>query len=275
MSEAINSKGNFEPIHNAHSIEQVLFAIQFEIPLNDTLLSKIRNIALEFKQDGSLPAINDIQGFTINMGQGPIPSQNGFMLYKTRTDGIIEKELRVERNIVTFRTTHYSRWKDIWSEAEKYFSALIPLFCSNSKITGIGLNYFDKFVWSGSIQECRSDALFNRNSKYLCPYIFTNEDLWHVHTGAFIRVNNQTKRLININIDSFDENLNGDTRRVFVIATVITDQFNQINYDPFAFEEDQIIEGIKLKFTDLHSYGKNVLADIINYNMSKRIALIE
>jgi len=276
MSDVPNKNGNFNPVHEAHSIEQVLFIVQFERPLTDEELSKAREIASVFKTIDELPAISELQSLTINMGMSaPVPIQNGFMLYKTGIDGTVEKELRIERNSVTFRTMHYSRWINIWSEAKKYFEPMLPLFSSENRIAGVSLNCLDKFVWSGDKKNFRAEALLSSSSKYLCPYLFENEDLWHNHTGAFIRVNDQTKRLININIDSLDEIQGGSPRRVVVIATVITDLLNQLGYKSFDLSAENAIAEIESKFQELHTYGNMVFGDLINRDISKRIALID
>jgi len=276
MSDVPNQNGNFNPAHEAHSIEQVLFVVQFGRPLTDEELLKVRQSTSVFKVSKELPATTELQGFTINMGMGaPMPVQNGFMLYRTGPDGTVEKELRIERNSVTFRTTHYSRWENIWNEAKKYFEPIIPLFSTNNKATGISLNVFDKFIWSGAIEKCSAEALLSRESKYLCPYLFENKDLWHSHTGAFIRVDDQTKRLININIDSLDEIQGNNPCRVVVIATVLTDLLNQPGYTPYDLEEINSMAEIESKFQELHIYGNGVFGNIINYDISKRIALID
>jgi uncharacterized protein (TIGR04255 family) len=252
---------------------QVVFSIQFNRQIDDDELSKIRKAVLIFKNKDELPAITELQGYAF-MGSGnPVPIPNGFMLFRTGADGTVENELKVERNSITYRTLHYSRWLNVWSEAEKYFEKIVPLFSINNKINGISLNYIDKFIWSGAIEKCHPSFLLNSHSKYLCPHIFGLEDLWHSHTGAFIRVDKKTKRLLNVNIDSLDEKNDGDNlSRAIVITTVFTDFFNQPSFEPY--DENSILE-IEKKLQDLHVIGKDVLKDILNYETSKQIALID
>jgi uncharacterized protein (TIGR04255 family) len=277
MTDVLNQNNRFNPIHEAHAIEQVLFMVQVERPLNDDELTKVRQAALKFKTNDELPAITELQGFTISIGGGsPAPIPNGFMLYKTWTDGTVEKELRVERNSVTFRTLHYTRWIDEWGQAKKYFESIIPLFSENNRITGISLNYIDKFVWPGKIEECNANYLLRPNSNYLCPHIFNAQDLWHSHTGAFIRVDNRTKRLLNVNADFLDENQpDGSIRRIVVIATVLTDMLNQLGFEPFNLSGSNVMMEIEAKLNQLHIFSKEVFSNILNEEMSKRIALID
>jgi uncharacterized protein (TIGR04255 family) len=276
MSDVLHQNGKFDPIHGAHAIEQVFFIVQIERPLDDAEFSKVRQTALQFKIDDELPAITELQGFTISIGSGsPTPTQNGFMLFRTGTDGTVEKELRIERNSVMFRTLRYSRWKDVWAEAKKYFGPIVPLFAHNNKITGISLNTIDKFVWSGTPSQYNASYLLRSGSNYLCPHIFQVNDLWHSHTGSFIRVNDKTKRLLNINADSLDEKQFNGARRVIVIATVLTDFLNQLDYEPFNVTSEDVMEKVETQLQELHSFGNDVFRNILNDEMAKRIALVK
>lgn len=276
MSDVLSQNNCFNPIHEAHAIEQVLFVVQVDRPLNDDELTKVRQVALRFKTKDELPAITELQGFTFGIGVGsPSPIQNGFMLYRTWSDGTVEKELRVERNSITFRTLHYSRWANQKEEAKKYFEAIIPLFSENNRITGISLNYIDKFVWSGDLENCHANFLLRPESDYVCPHIFNAKDLWHSHTGAFIRVDNKTKRLLNVNADFLDENQPDGPRRIVIIATVLTDMLNQPGYEPFDMSKANVMMEIEAKLHQLHIFGKEVFSNILNEEMSKRIALID
>lgn len=275
MSDTSDQKGYFNPLHEAHSIEQVLFTVQVERPLTDEALSKARQIAAVFKTTSELPAIRELQGFTINLGVGaPMPIHNGFMLYRTGPDGAPEKELRVERNSITFRTMSYSRWANIWDEAKKYLAPVIPIFLDSNRVTGISLNIFDKFIWHGNKETCRAEYLLSSESKYICHHIFESEDLWHSHTGSFIKINDQTKRLININIDSLDESQDNDSNRIIMIATVLSDLLNQPGYQTFELDQINAVEEIQSKFHELHKFANDSFKNIINTEIGKRIALI-
>ena len=190
-------------------------------------------------------------------------------------DGTVAHELRVERTSLTFRTTLYSRWDAVWSQASRYFNTLVPLYAEQAGLSGISVNYVDKFVWSGNLSECRPNLLLRAESKYLCPYVYKAEDFWHSHTGAFIRVDKNTKRLLNVNVDYLDESRLSETRRIVAITTVLTDQLNQPGYELCAMERESVISFIDAHLQGLHKFGKEVFSNIINDTMSKRIALIE
>jgi hypothetical protein len=168
----------------------------------------------------------------------------------------------------------YSRWDAVWSQANKYFRALVPHYGANAKIIGISLNYADKFAWSGNLAACKPKLLLRANSKYLAPHVYDAPDFWHSHTGVFIRVDKVTKRLLNVNVDHLDEYRAGNQRRIVSVTTVITDQFNQPGYDLCELAGDNLVQFVESHMQQLHVFGKEVFGNIINDEMSKRIALI-
>lgn len=278
MLETLSQAGHFKPIHDAHAIEQVVFILQFDRLTDDTLFMEIAKAAEQFQSE--LPGRSKIQGlnFLAATNQPVQTVQNsGIAFRKVAPDGAIENELRIDRDSIVFKTTLYSRWNAAWSQASKYFNALVSNYAAQARLTGITINYVDKFEWIGDITKCRPSLLLRPESKYLCSHVFEQADLWHSHTGAFIRVDQYTKRLLNVNIDFLDESRFDEVRRVVAITTVLTDQLNQQGYDPYLSKgsDIDIIGFIDDHMMSLHVFGKKVFGNIINDEMSKRIALIE
>lgn len=268
--------GRFEPIHEAHAIEQVVFVLQFEMPLGEPSFLQAREAANQFKDE--LPGIQEIRGFSFVIGSGaPTRSEpaSGVSFRSVERDGTVAHELRIERASVTFVTNLYSRWDAIWQQASKYFNTLAPIYAAQSNLVGVSINYVDKFVWSGDLVGCDPNLLLRAQSKYLCPHVYEAEDFWHSHTGAFSRIDASTKRLLNVNVDYLDENRVANVRRIVAITTGLTDQFNQLDYQPSVIGQDQVNNFIDSHMQQLHMFGKEVFGNIINETMSKRIALTE
>lgn len=282
MPDNHNQNGRFEPIHEAHAIEQVFFVLQFASSLDDDGFSEACNAAEKFRLE--LPGCAEIQGLALTLGTPrPVvlsPASLAPVVGKTfrriGPDGVIESELRVERAAVTFRTTQYTRWDAVWERAKKYFGAIVPIYSSHARISGIGLTYVDKFVWAGAATgECHPSLLLRPRSRYLCPYVYEAKDLWHNHTGAFLRIDEWTKRLMNINVDHLEEHRSDEPRRAVAITTVLTDLWNQPGYTSLEEPLNNIDEFIGTRMKQLHDFDKVLLGDIINDEMSKRIALID
>lgn len=267
----------FKPIHDAHAIERVLAGIQFAHSLNENDFKVIRKEATSFKDD--LPRQVEIQGMTLSFGPPgvlPDPPAEGFVLQNMERDGSVSSELRIETTSIMYRTDTYTRWDDVWSTAKKYFDILIPKFLNNTKIANIYLKYFDKFIWDGKISDCQPNLLLRKDSKYMCPHIYDSNDLWHSHTGKFLRVGSNIKRLLNLNIDCLDEKeASGNDKRVVKISTVITDHLNQSGYDPTNIGPDEIINFVDEHMCRVHIFSKNTFGDIICDDMCKRIGLLE
>ena len=281
-----NSIGQFEPIHAAHAIEQVVFVLQFDRALTSDAFALATESAIQFNTDEDLPALIPIEiprvTFSFGIAGGnvqqtqPSGTTLGIILRRTAPNGAIAKELRVEPHAITFITSLYTRWDTIWAQANTYFNALIPKYIAGqANATGIHLNYLDKFVWNGDINNCNQNLLLRPGSNYLCPNVFGVDDLWHSHTGAFIRVDNKVKRLLNINVDCLDENRPEGLRRVVAVTTVLSDQLNQPGYEPYDFGNNDTIEFVNTHMRTLHELGIDVFTNIINDEMCRRIALIE
>ena len=268
----------FKPIHAAHAIERVSTGIQFVQPLNETDFKKIREVASTFIDD--LPRQVEIQGMMLSFGPpGGLPDPplpGGFILQNIERDGSVSSELRIETTSITYRTDTYTRWDDVWSEARKYFDILIPKFLSNSEIVSINLTYVDKFLWDGEISECQPNLLLREDSEYICPHVYGSSELWHTHTGKFLRVEDNFKRLLNLNIDCLDEKeASGNDKRVVKILTVITDNLNQSGYKPVDIKSDTVVNFIDEHMLKLHIFSKNTFGNIICDDMCKRIGLFE
>lgn len=276
MPSETNPKGHFEPIHAAHAIEQVAFVMQMEQPLDEASFSRVRDIAKQFKTESDLPGQPEVKTMAFAFGRSAPqqPPATPFVLNRIAADGSPERELRVESNSISFTDFRYTRWDAVWTQARRYFEVMIPIYAEYSKIAMVGLNYIDKFKWVGELPECKTNLLMRTGSKYLCPHIFEEDDFWHSYTGAFIRTDKSTKRLLNVNVDYLDEIRPDDVRRVVAITTVLTDLLNQPGYEPTAIDANNAINFLDDRMQNLHVFGKKVFSSIINDDMNKRIALI-
>lgn len=278
MPDDRNRTGRFEPIHDAHAIEQVAFVIQFSPALDDGGLAEVRKLVEPFTSE--LPGRKDIQALSVSIRvpglsglAAPSPIA-GSAYSRTRPDGTVESELRVDQLSVTFRTVLYTRWDAVWQNARRYFDAVIAKYVSaDTTVAAISLTFFDKFLCVGTVAECRPSLLLRPNSRYVCPHVFSAPDLWHSHTGAFLRVDEATKRLLNVNVDYLEENQPDGVRRVIAIATALTDLMNQPGYVSSRVMANDVCQFLDTHMKQLHHFGKEVFGNVVNDDMSKRIAL--
>ena len=285
MSNSAPKKIGFEPLHDAHAIEQVVFAIQFDGQLDDSAFNEITDILVPltgelpkkeplFRANLTFSVVNSLTSRPISGVTQSTPAIPFGMMYQSvQPDGVIGNEFVVDRGSIMFRTTLYTRWAETWSRGRNYCDAILGKYLAKAGVSLVSLNYVDKFVWRGVPAECHPEWLLRPKSNYLCPYVYETTELWHSHTGAFSRVDDNTKRLMNVNIDHLDEIKHDRVQRIIAISTVLSDQLNQPGYEKFILAENQGNSFLDSKMQQLHDFGKIVFANVINDDMCKRIAL--
>jgi uncharacterized protein (TIGR04255 family) len=266
----------FDPLHKGHAIEQMTIVIRMNKEIDDSSIAAIKAV---MGSPPELPRRTDIRGFTVAIGTNiHAPSSTsagnvGLSFAKFADDGTVHTELRTERSSITYHTTRYTSWENIWSQARKYFASLIPQYLTKVGITGIALVYVDRFIWNGQETPADASKLLRANSVFLCPNVYKVKDLWHSHSGWFDRINPITKRLANVNVDFMEAPPEDRFRRAIVVNTVLTDLFNQPGYDPANPSPEDAIGFVEDHLTQLHDFCKVILSGIISDNMAKRIAL--
>jgi uncharacterized protein (TIGR04255 family) len=279
MPADIDPKGQFEPLHAAHAIEQVALVVHFNREIADDELAAIRKALSPFSDD--LPAKSEVRTFNIAFAQGggpsakmPVQAVTGFVMGRISAKGSIEKEFRVERGSLTFRNLVYTRWAGVSGEAHKYFAAAFAALGGDCSIAAVGLTYIDKFLWNGNLEDSLPSTLLRVDSPYLSPHVVDKRDMWHSHTGSFEKPNSHTKRLLNVNVDCLEEEHDEKKRRVISITMVLSDGFNQPYHDAVDFRAKDSEKFLAERMDDLHAYSKDVFSQLLNKETKIRIGLI-
>jgi uncharacterized protein (TIGR04255 family) len=275
--------GQFVPLHKGHAIDQVLFALQFEGALDDASIKELRE---RLAKDSAFPAKNDIRQIGLQVGvgvHGPMvgnlaaasgtPQLVGLQFRKARQDGTVETELRLDKAAFSFRTINYTRWADVWANVKGYIDISLPIYLRSTRLLAVGLTYVDKFIWEGAPGNSNSVSLLRSGSPYIAPHVYSAKDLWHSHSGAFVRVDAKTKRLISVDIDYVDELVTDHPRKALSIQSVLNDILNQPDYESAELTSESTPAFVETHMTQLHDVSKQILADIINSDMARRIAL--
>lgn len=276
-TDAVNV--GFVPVHEAHAIEQLQATIVFARPLSDSEMRHVMESMTQFED--SLPGFSQIMGMGFAIGpQGVNPiisnaaeTPAGVMRTFTNPKGLVIKELKLDRQTLTYRTLEYTRWATVWSEAQNYFSGILPELPSDVNLSGYVLSYSDKFIWRGDVTDIRVDCLLRKGSPYISPETFSANDLWHCHSGKFIKMNDFTKRLTVVDCDCVDEFDSGVNRRVVRIGTTMTEMLNQPGFTQVNIPLPDAMDKINKVFPDLHRSLKDVFASVVNDDVAKIIAL--
>lgn len=279
MNSNLSKTGVFEPLHAAHAIDQVQIAINLAQPLDEAKFKAVREAMQVFTAD--LPGLAEIQRVSFGFGQAagfanvgnPPAVPNGFVMHRVAPNGAVESEVTITPQSITFRTTLYTRWDKVWEQFGKYLKAIIGTYAANTQLLQVVLTYVDKFVWNGLSADCQPKLLLRMSSPYISPHVFEISDMWHIHTGAFIVADSQTKRLMNINIDCLDEQTINSVRRIVGITTTLTDIFNQVGLNEFQVSGIDAFEKLQDRLTMLHAKSKELFKGVISDEMCKRIDL--
>ncbi|MDM0081636.1 TIGR04255 family protein [Variovorax sp. J31P179] len=277
------AQDRFEPLHDAHAIEQLVATIQFEQPLSDEAIRAGIGAMASFQS--KLKGFHDIRGVGFQFGPGGVipmaQTQNapadGHVRFATDEAGVVLRELRLDRQSLVFRTQAYTRWDAIWTEAQTYISEILPVL-GEASVSAFALHYIDKFLWTGRPDKCRPGPLFRPGSPYLAPRSLESDDLWHCHSGQFRTASPEAKRLEVVDIDCIDEAMHRppstlDTHRVVRISTVITDRFNQPGYKPRKVDCKSAMGVASESFPALHTELKRVFSEILSDEYAVRVGM--
>ena len=272
-------KTGFLPVHDAHAIEQLHVTVLFERPLSDAEMRLAAESLSQFED--TLPGFSQILGMGFSVGPhgvNPIMSNvteapAGLLRTFTNPKGLVVRELKLERQALTYRTLEYTRWDAIWGEARGYFSGVLAAMPSDVRLSGYVLSYSDKFVWQGNPSEMRANLLLRAGSPHISPSTFDAEDLWHCHSGRFVKADESVKRLVVVDCDCVDESGVGPNRRVVRIGTTVTEMLNQQGYVPVEIPLPEAMGKLNQAFPELHTLLKNVFAEVVNDNAAEAVAL--
>jgi uncharacterized protein (TIGR04255 family) len=254
--------------------------IHFDRPLDDHDIRIASESTAQLQSE--LPGRNEIRGVGFQIGPqgvmplmqgGPTDASNGFVRFLTDSRGVVLKELRIDRQSISFRTQVYTRWSEVWIEARRYIDLLLPRQ-GDSNLSAYSLAYVDKFIWSGHAETAQSASLFRPSSPYIAPKSLEAEDLWHCHTGRFYKSSAQVKRLEAVNIDCSDElNETGQPQRIVRISTTITNILNQPSYEQHLVRGDNAMTMLDQDFPALHDALKAVFSEIVSESIAKQVGL--
>ncbi len=276
MQAAPQNNNIFAPVHEAHSIEQVVFVLQFDRPLSDSVFKKILDDSASFEE--KLPAVSQLMPqFAISFGNpGAMPPSlpsGGTSYRRISPNGTLDTELRIERNTITYLTTSYTRWSPTWEKAKEFIYPLIAAYMQHARIGAITLNYVDKYIWKGAPESFHPDLLIDKKSDLISRNIFNIEDFWHSHTGAFYKINDQVKRLLNFNVDALEEPIQGKLHKVIALTTVITDMLDQPGYEILDYNAVNLIEYVDKAMQSMHDFSKVILKGTLTPEVQKVIGL--
>jgi uncharacterized protein (TIGR04255 family) len=259
---------HFDPIFPAHAIERCAATVVFEdvIPPQiadqavelasaklDAKLNKANTAGVQLSFDAATGKLSVVPG-------GPTEYQRG-------ADG---PRLTVMPNIIVWQTDKYVRWDPFFGEFNQVVGSVLRSLLSMSKVSAIKLEYWDRFIWTGSMEKMDPWALLKKNLPLVALGAARAGASWHSHCGWFEPQTKGIRRLVNVNVDVLEIKLQGAQKPspTVGIYTMCQDDFGMPPSGNFAD-----VDAISMKLVELHVALKRLLSDIICDEMQKRISL--
>lgn len=272
----------FQPINSEHSIEDFFLGIRFGGQLTESTFVKTIVSARSLAVANNLPAEN--QQANLMVALDPVAgmqtrSTAGFGTHFQRftSAGTVEEELRLERNLIGYRTGSYDRWRTIVEKLETLVLPLAQQYAAEASILdSVVLQYVDRFT-ANETQGVDWSELFCHGSPWVASGIISTTTAWHSHTGRFEEAGDvkPARRLINVNVDVGEPVIRPGTSspQSLAILTLCTDQFIRPGVNPFVIDNASFVSDMRARFDALHDRAKAILREVLSDAYLDRIAM--
>jgi hypothetical protein len=275
----------WQPLHENHAIDVMAAVVLFAEPIPQVALRRMLRAAEEAAFGAGLKSRHSTRATQLVVSPQEVPStaagaQEGLLfnaLFEgedgTPIPGRVAEQLRVDAVSIQYRTWRYVSWAWASQRMQSLMSPALELARDVTFFSAVRLEYLDRFWFDGEPRDALTSDLLRVDCSQLAPHIFNERDLWHVHTGAFIRPD-PVKRLQLIHVDALNASPQTDqtgnpVRRWVHITTALEDRFPA---DPD--EDPRERPGFPFEvFNGMHSELKALLSTIITSKLAARIYL--
>lgn len=266
------------PFSKTNAIQSVIFALEWQGDLSDSVLSKIQDLASSLKNDFPEALIQKTVRINLgNIGTEPIkpsPENNpdggllgGMTFIRKGKFGTAVSKLNVNRTNCVIEINEYDRWEPTIRAVMNYFKIVLPVILTDKSVSVVALQYTDSFAWKDDPENLNLSEVFSDNSPYLTSNVFKQKNLWHCHHGYWIEGLGGLggNCLDNINISTVENK--GDREIQIVTAhQFVLDKHIRLSTENYL----GTIETIQNK---LHVHNKNILTQLLSQKVCKKIGL--
>jgi len=219
------------------------------------------------------PKMSRIQTITVAVGSGPsgLPTPPiGISFDRYKTDGSLDWRVRVGEQQIVINCLNYTRWNEVWGRAKELLRQFSDTIAApDNRVTGMGLQYIDVFVWEGNVEKYDVKQLLRDDSKMVPASIWDRGPLWHLYQGWFEteglpRAGRLLKR---VHLDAIEGNSQFSVK---VNNTLRLDMKTAAQLNKVFGGARPAIEKI---YSELHVKSKRVLAELLIEEMAERIDL--
>lgn len=262
---------DWAPLNDNHAISVMAAYVFLQEDMPDLAMRRIIDGTRQLAEELGLSQTKSSQSVQLHLSAKGLQHNQksesvGLTFYKAPTleddDPEIFKEtecIQLEKNAFIYRAWDYVSWDWHYDRLQKLMAPAIEAALQSALFSRVGLEYVDRFSLDGPLQGNLA-SLIKSDSRYVCPHIFEDEDLFHVHTGRFIDIaeHEKTRDGVKINASRVE-----DTNWVEIVTTrdkVFESALNE-NPDPNPVWEKQ------------HGELKTMLSEIITSDQAERIYL--
>lgn len=179
---------------HSHAIVQASFAVEFATSAPAQTIREV--LALHSKLKEKYPRRQEKRRGVVGIPADVLKGQEiltevsepvlaGVAFDSLFSNGSVECSVVLDEKTLTSVRADYHRWQTTWPEARKIFALILPVILERLDVVAFHLQYQNRFVWEGSPDGFRAEAVFRTDSQFLAPNVFEAPDLWHSNHGYF------------------------------------------------------------------------------------------
>jgi uncharacterized protein (TIGR04255 family) len=263
---------DWEPAHADHSIESVFVILTYAAPLDpntfDEILVAGRKAAFARQFTNRVEAI-DPQQIQLQPGQQvtevifdtSAPARRKIGFQRLSPEGRPIGEFGIAPSHLSLTSSHYSSWTDFKELGSALISAIEDVGPILDKVKSIQLQYVDRF--SSTVPRADPFQVISRESSLLAQTMSQKQRAFHSHVGWFDYINENDRKLTNVNVDLVDNSWPNLQRNS--LLSILTMARREVR--------DGVLEYPLNELDGLHDYLKALFSDIITREASVRVSL--
>jgi|SRR5690625_414219 len=265
----VDIKEKIKPVSEKHSIKEVVISLFLSEPIEepekfrdllDTTykdifqkFTPVSSFQVQFKKDGNEQTTQFSQ-----------QDNAGFKFIANAIDGRAEKILQginePKRTFISYHTFNYDRWNTFLNEYQKTITALAeayPGFC----IIAFSLHYIDELQWIDKKEALNKNLILKKGTEKIPG------DFFKARKPVFSLVSEREKQE-SIYYERLEVRIDQSTLPVLAISHNVTENLSE------KIRIDQLFNSqFKQKLDTMHSYNKEMLAEILTDEVQNLIGL--
>jgi uncharacterized protein (TIGR04255 family) len=262
----------FEPIFPAHAIERCATTIYFDQQLPAKAFQKVIERADTLFRNAGYER-GGAFGVNVDVATGRVSPVGDSISPASYISPDRSNNFLVTSNTLSMQTGRYIRWEPFVGQFEELMVPLVDLSADVVSITGIQLDYLDRFFWTGDWENFDWRSLLQDRPDFLTDMARQTGRQWHCHSGWFEERVAPVRRLVNVNIDVVDAVRHGrpEPSPSISILTLFRDHIPVTPGQPVAtgIQAGTLVAALG----ELHGDLKILLSRIITTAAAERIGL--